>query len=74
MKTFEEGMSMSGIRKEDCITTKDALEALGVSRASFFNYMAILRVDRHKFSLDKNMYISRADFERLKSFTESRRS
>lgn len=61
---------------EQFISFEEAESQLGVTRATLHYYMRILKVDRHKFPLDKKAYMKFADFERIKRAKDdaSRRS
>ena len=47
------------------ITIADATKQLGVTRATLYYYMQKLGIEKQKFPLDKHVYLSMADFERI---------
>jgi ACT domain-containing protein len=55
----------------DYITQDDAAQQLGVSRSTFYYYMKILEIKKHKFPLDKHAYVLREDFEKIKALKEN---
>jgi hypothetical protein len=65
---------MAQIRKEDCLTIEEAKDYLGFSKASLYNYMNALGIQRHKFPFDRRTYVLRTDVERIKRFVEGNRS
>ncbi len=65
---------MAKIAKEDCLTIEQAIEAVSVSKATLYNYMNFLNIQRQKFPFDRRSYVSKLDVERLKQFVEENRS
>jgi hypothetical protein len=66
-------IEMAKIVKEDCMTIEQATTAVGVSKASLYNYMNFLGIQRQKFPFDRRSYVSKSDVERLKQFVEENR-
>ena len=52
---------------KEYITQVDAAKQLGVTRATLYYYMRTLEIEKHKFPLDKHVYLAIADFERIKA-------
>ena len=65
---------MAKIEKEDCLTIEQVISAVGVSKASLYNYMNFLGIQRQKFPFDRRSYVSKSDVERIKQFVETNRS
>jgi hypothetical protein len=65
---------MAKVAKEDCLNIDDAAHEIGSSKATLYNYMNILGVQRYKFSFDRRTYVSKADVERIKRFLEENRN
>ncbi len=63
---------MARISKADCISVQDAQRELGIARTTLYNYLNILRIQRHRFPFDRNTYILLSDYERVKNFKENR--
>lgn len=55
------------------MTIKQATTAVGVSKASLYNYMNYLNIQRHKFPFDRRSYVLKSDIERIKQFVEENR-
>jgi hypothetical protein len=64
---------MSSLKKSDCISVEDALNELGVARNTLNAYMNVLNIPKHKFPLDRKVYITKTDFERVKELMEENR-
>jgi hypothetical protein len=64
---------MDSLKKADCISIENALQALGVARNTLNSYMNVLNVPKHKFPLDRKVYITKVDFERIKELLEENR-
>ena len=65
---------MAKIAKEDCMTIEQVIEAVGVSKATLYNYMNFLNIQRQKFPFDRRSYVSKSDVEHIKQFVEENRS
>lgn len=65
-------MPVSELQKEDCLTTEQAWKTLGKTKATLYNYMNILRIQRHRFPFDRKTYITKADFQRIEQFMKER--
>lgn len=59
-----------GISKRDCLSLDDTANLLGVSRGTLHKYMKLVNVQGHKFQLDKKMYVTLEDVEKLKQFLQ----
>jgi hypothetical protein len=56
---------------DECyISMKDASELLGVKRPSLYHYVDVLKLERHRFKLDRQTYLTIADFEKIKKLKE----
>ncbi len=55
---------------EHYILFKEAAERLGISRGTLHYHLVHLRIERHKFPLDRHAYIKLDDFERLRRYKE----
>ncbi len=71
-KISEEKTSVAKFDKSECVSLQQVQEQLGIARATLYNYLAILRIDRHRFSFDRNTYILKSDLERVRRFQETR--
>lgn len=65
---------MAKVSKEDCLSVDDAALAVDCSRATLYNYMNILGVQRFKFAFDRHTYIQKSEVERIKEFVRENRS
>jgi len=65
---------MGDLKKSDCISVENVLKAVGVSRNTLNSYINALGVAKHKFPLDKRVYITNVDFDRVKQAIEENRS
>lgn len=66
-------MPVAELQKEDCLTIEEAWKNLKKTKATLYNYMNILRVQRHRFPFDRKTYITKTDFERIKQFMKERK-
>jgi hypothetical protein len=64
----EDVKSMAG--SSQFIDMEDAAGRLGVKRSSLYYYIRTLKLETHKFPLDKHVYLSLADFERVKALKD----
>ncbi len=64
---------MAKITKDDCVTIEQAMSEVGCSRATLYNYMNFLGIQRQKFPFDRRAYILKSDVERIKQFVEGNR-
>lgn len=55
------------------ITLEDAAMQLAVTRATLYYYLRTLSIPKHKFPLDRHVYLSMADFERIRSLKQAAR-
>lgn len=53
--------------EEDYISLTDLAQEIGLKRTSLYHYLAALNIQTHRFPLNKNAYITRADAERIKA-------
>lgn len=65
---------MTRVTKEDCLTIEQAATEVGCSKATLYNYMNILGIQRIKFPFDRRSYVTKADIERIKQFLEENKS
>jgi predicted DNA-binding transcriptional regulator AlpA len=56
--------------KDECTSIDQAADIAGVSRATLYNYMNVLGVQRIKFPFDRKAYITNSDLERVRKFIE----
>lgn len=52
------------------ITMDEAATKLGVTRATLYYYIRSLKLEKHKFPLDKRVYLSLSDFEQIKTLKD----
>jgi hypothetical protein len=64
---------MGDLKKSDCISIENALKEVGVTRNTLNSYLNALGVAKHKFPLDKRVYITKAEFARVKQAIEENR-
>lgn len=64
---------MANVAKEDCLTIEQAAKEIQSSKATLYNYMNILGIQRYKFPLDRRTYVSKIDVERIKQFIAEHR-
>lgn len=55
---------------QEYITLKDAAEQMGIKRASIYYYTNKLEIEPVQFENNKHAYITRQDFERVKTLKE----
>ena len=56
------------------MTIEQTIKAIGVSKATLYNYMNFLGIQRQKFPFDRRSYVLKSDVERIKQFAEENRS
>jgi transposase len=61
------------ITKEQCSSIEEASKQLKVSKATLYNYMNILNIQRLRFGFDRKTYIKNEDVKRIQEFTEKNR-
>ena len=49
---------------------EEAADYLGIKRATLYNYVTTLKIETHKFKLDKKRYIAIADVKRIEQVME----
>lgn len=64
---------MAKVTKDDCMTIEQAMSAVKCSKATLYNYMNFLSIQRQKFPFDRRAYILKSDVERIKQFVEENR-
>ena len=64
---------LSSLKKTECISVENALKELKVARNTLNSYINVLNVPKHKFPLDRKVYITIVDFERVKTLIEENR-
>lgn len=55
---------------EKYISMKEAAERLRVARPSLYHYVEVLKLEKHRFPLDRQRYLKMSDFERIKKLRE----
>ena len=65
---------MAKVTKDDCLTIEQAMSEVKCSKATLYNYMNFLGIQRQKFPYDRRAYILKSDVERIKQFVEENRS
>lgn len=55
------------------MTIEQALTEVGCSKATLYNYMNFLGIQRQKFPFDRRAYVLKTDVERIKQFVEDNR-
>ncbi len=56
--------------EEKYISMKDAAESLGVKRPSLYHYVEVLKLEKHRFPLDRQTYLKLSDFEKIRILKE----
>jgi len=64
---------MAKLQKSDCMSIDEAAEYLRISRATLYNYMNVLGVQRLKFPFDRKAYVTKSDIESVRTFVEQNR-
>jgi ACT domain-containing protein len=64
---------MAKITKSDCMTIEQAMQEVECSRATLYNYMNFLGIQRQKFPFDRRAYVLKSDVERIKQFVDENR-
>ena len=57
-------------KKKEYFTIDEVAQELGIHRTSVYPYLNQLHIQRRKFKLGRHLYISAADFERIKEAKE----
>jgi len=55
------------LEEQEYIWVDDAAQALGVNRSTLYYYKKQLGIVHKKFPLDRRKYLSKADFERIRT-------
>lgn len=55
------------------MTIEQAMSAVKCSKATLYNYMNFLGIQRQKFPFDRRTYTLKSDVERIKQFVEGNR-
>lgn len=55
---------------EKYISMKDAAENLGVKRPSLYHYVEVLKLEKHRFPLDRQTYLKMSDYEKIRTLKE----
>jgi hypothetical protein len=55
---------------EKYISMKEAAKQLNVRRQSLYHYVEVLKLERHRFPLDRQTYLDMADFEKIKKLKQ----
>ena len=53
--------------EEEYVSLSDLAKEMGLKRTSLYYYLSELHIKRHKFPLNKNTYVTRADAERARA-------
>ncbi len=61
------------VEQQSYITLEDAAVQLAVTRATLYYYLRTLSIPKHKFPLDRHVYLTLADFERIRSLKQAAR-
>jgi len=56
--------------EEKYISMKDAAERLNVKRPSLYHYVEVLKLEKHRFPLDRQTYLKMSDFEQIRKLKE----
>ena len=59
--------------QQSYIPLEDAAMQLEVTRATLYYYLRTLSIPKHKFPLDRHVYMTMADFERIRSLKQAAR-
>ena len=65
---------MAKATKDDCMTIEQAMSEVKCSKASLYNYMNFLGIERQKFPFDRRAYVLKTDVEHIRRFVEENRS
>jgi predicted DNA-binding transcriptional regulator AlpA len=57
--------------EEKYISMKDAAEKLNVKRPSLYHYVEVLKLEKHRFPLDRQTYLKMSDFEQIRTLREA---
>lgn len=55
---------------QDYITLSQAAQELGIKRASIYYYLKALNIEPQRYRFHKQSYITRDDFERIKTIKD----
>jgi DNA-binding transcriptional MerR regulator len=64
---------MGEIKKADCISVENAVKEAGVTRSTIESYIRAFNVEKRRFTLDKRVYITKDDFERIRQLIKDNR-
>jgi hypothetical protein len=64
---------MGELKKSDCTSVKRIITETGLSRNTLNAYMNALGIAKLKFPFDSKVYISNADYTRLRAFIAENR-
>ncbi len=56
------------------MTIEQAMSEVKCSKASLYNYMNFLGIERQKFPFDRRAYVLKTDVEHIRRFVEENRS
>jgi predicted DNA-binding transcriptional regulator AlpA len=56
--------------KREYLTLDESAKSVGLKRPSLYFYINKLGIERHKFPLNRHIYLARADVERIRAAKE----
>lgn len=56
--------------RQGYISLEEAAKALNVTKGTLHYYIRTLKLETHKFPLDRRAYLATVDFEQMKTFKE----
>jgi len=56
--------------EKEYMTLDEAAQSLGLKRPSLYYYLNALKIERHRFKLNRHTYITKADVERIREVKE----
>lgn len=56
--------------EEKYISLKDASERLNVARPTLHHYIDVLKLEKKRFPLDRQVYLKMSDFEKIRAIRE----
>lgn len=57
-------------QEQEYISVGEAATKLGIDRSTLYHHLKRLKIQTEKFPFDRTAYITRVDFERIKTFKE----
>lgn len=65
---------MAQVEKEDCASVDEAANTLRISRATLYNYMNLLGVQRYRFPFNRRTYIMKDEVDRIRKFMQENKT